>query len=91
MLPGWQPSTTVANWESGTRNFGAADNAPDIGTGSSHKRAQRPLVTEINTPDVQPYGDRSDREFKISWSQPETLIDQTSEHTESLRGTAFIE
>jgi hypothetical protein len=39
---------------------------------------------------VQPYGDRSDREFKISWSQPETLIDETSEHTESLRGTAFF-
>ena len=34
MLRGWHPSTTAGNWESGTRNFGAADNPLDIGIGS---------------------------------------------------------
>src|SRR5262249_48176195 len=82
--------TTAAKWESGTRNFGAADNPLDIGTGSSHKRAQRPLVTEINTPMYNRMGTDQIANSKSVDPSPRTLIDQTSEHTESLRGTAFI-
>src|SRR6516165_8415679 len=85
MLRGWQPSTTAAKWESGTRNFGAADNPLDIGTGSSHKRAQRPLVTEINTPMYTPMG--TDQIANSVGPSPRTLIDQTSEHNSVFKWT----